>query len=606
MFKVDQKRGGILNVSCAGDLPRNALQASRLRCKKNSSQSSCSGSDPLQDLVVKFKEFCGRPDQFIQSIRLIPDPTIVVFNSTQLNDLDQFCAPESAKASVLGIDVTFNLGTFYVTLCTYQNFRVVNENGKHPIMIGPSLIHSSKNQANFTILFQEIITKMPSLATSLRAYGTDGEQAISIAAAEAFPFATHLRCANHLKDNIVAHLHKQLLPQCVIKEILSDIFGTATEKGLIHALDREFDTKVKVLQNRWNLLEKPYKKEPVVYRWFVLHIAPVIRDNLRSEILHDLGLDEERYTQNHSESLNALVKRYVDFQKQDILQFVNDLEECVREQQNEVIKATVGLGRWTVSPSYAHIKQNTSNWFGSMSLAEKQDTVSSLHKSSPLFPTPSSSLGAADAHEDSEDVLSVPCSSIKGLLSDGLIISIWRKASQLLKGKKVIKAPDSNPKTRWVASDTSASLHVVMTTKINPGRYCCDKQCIGWKTYNICAHCAAAAEDNKELDGFISWFVSSKGKEHNLTKATYHNTYQHAGLKKPPRRKYGDVKHLPTEQKTDFVIFLMQNPLQFTMIIHIPSVMLPVCTKNLKLLNSIQARHVQLDVPNQSVVKLLI
>ena len=37
-------------------------------------------------------------------------------------------------------------------------------------MIGPSLIHSSKNQANFTILFQEIITKMPSLATSLQAY----------------------------------------------------------------------------------------------------------------------------------------------------------------------------------------------------------------------------------------------------------------------------------------------------------------------------------------------------------------------------------------------------------------------------------------------------
>ena len=61
---------------------------------------------------------------------------------------------------------------------------------------------------------------MPSLATSLRAYGTDGEQAISIATAEAFSFATHLRCANHLKDNIVTHLHKQLLPQCFIKEIL--------------------------------------------------------------------------------------------------------------------------------------------------------------------------------------------------------------------------------------------------------------------------------------------------------------------------------------------------------------------------------------------------
>ena len=113
------------------------------------------------------------------------------------------------------------------------------------------------------------------------------------------------------------------------------------------------------------------------------------------------------------------------------------------------------------------------------------------------------------------------------------------------------RAPDSNPKTRWVASDTSSSPHVVTATKINPRRYVCDKQCIGWKSYNICAHCVSAAEDNKELDSFLAWFASSKQKECNLTKAVYHNTYKHAGLKKPPRRKYGDATHLPTDQKTD-------------------------------------------------------
>ena len=108
----------------------------------------------------------------------------------------QFCAA-SGKASVVDIDVTFNLGMFYVTLCAYQNFRLVNEKDTHPVMIGPTLIHSSKDQQNFAVLFQEITTKTPSLATSLRAYGTDGEQALSAAAAEAFPFATHLRCRSH-------------------------------------------------------------------------------------------------------------------------------------------------------------------------------------------------------------------------------------------------------------------------------------------------------------------------------------------------------------------------------------------------------------------------
>ena len=86
-------------------------------------------------------------------------------------------------------------------------------------MIGPALIYSSKDLTNFAVLFQEITTKKPSLATSLRAYRMDGELALSAAAAEAFPFATHLRCANHLKGNITAHLHKQLLPDSVITEI---------------------------------------------------------------------------------------------------------------------------------------------------------------------------------------------------------------------------------------------------------------------------------------------------------------------------------------------------------------------------------------------------
>ena len=60
---------------------------------------------------------------------------------------------------------------------------------------------------------------------------------------------------------------------------------------------------------------------------------------------------------------------------------------------------------------------------------------------------------------------------------------------------------------------------------MNPKRYLCDKQCIGWKTRNICAHCIAAAEDNGELEGFLVWFSSTKGKECNLTKVVYHDTY---------------------------------------------------------------------------------
>jgi len=146
-------------------LPRNTLQAIRIK-NKGSSASAPVSSNPLQSLVVKFKQQHGNPDQFIQSIHLVRDPAVVLFNQTQLDDVLQFCAT-SNRASILGIDVTFNLGKFYMTLCTYQNFKVVNERGKHPIIIGPALILSLKDQSNFAVLFQEMTNKKPILATTL-------------------------------------------------------------------------------------------------------------------------------------------------------------------------------------------------------------------------------------------------------------------------------------------------------------------------------------------------------------------------------------------------------------------------------------------------------
>ena len=152
------------------------------------------------------------------------------------------------------------------------------------------------------------------------------------------------------------------------------------------------------------------------------------------------------------------------------------------------------------------------------------------------------------------------------------------KSITFIDGKKVVKPPDSNPKTRWVVSDTAPSPHVVTTTKANKVRYVCDKQCTGWKTHNVCAHCIAVAEDNDELNHFLAWFSSSKGKQFNLTNAVYHGTYKHAGLKKTPRRKYGDAHHIPVDHKTDRLppMFLIYSSRQYIATIRIQkSRMLP-------------------------------
>ena len=61
----------------------------------------------------------------------------------------------------------------------------------------------------------------------------------------------------------------------------------------------------------------------------------------------------------------------------------------------------------------------------------------------------------------------------------------------------------------------------------------CDNHCVGWKSRNICAHCLAVAEVDKQLKHFLIWFRTTKVHcSSNLTKAVYHGTYKHAGQKR--------------------------------------------------------------------------
>ena len=94
---------------------RRRFAASLIHCKQkkrknNTSKGVTNLNDPLQELVVKFKLECKKPGQFIQSIRLVPDPTIVLFNEKQLSDIEHFCASSGM------VDVTFNLGWFCYTV----------------------------------------------------------------------------------------------------------------------------------------------------------------------------------------------------------------------------------------------------------------------------------------------------------------------------------------------------------------------------------------------------------------------------------------------------------------------------------------------------------
>ena len=117
---------GILNARSASELPRNRRQVYNNHHKLASSQGS-SKVDPIFELVQQCKvdNFPGGRG-FIRSVNFESGPCCVLASDNQIQNVVRFCTNPQAS-SVFGIDPTFNLGKFYVTLTTYTYTQVVNK-----------------------------------------------------------------------------------------------------------------------------------------------------------------------------------------------------------------------------------------------------------------------------------------------------------------------------------------------------------------------------------------------------------------------------------------------------------------------------------------------
>ena len=164
--------------------------------------------------------------RFVRSVNIDSSPSCVFTLDIQLSDLARFCTNPGAFC-VLGIDPTFNLGKFYVTITTYTYLHIVNKvTNIAPAFVGPVFVHTEKSYEAYYHFFSTILKLEPSLS-ALRAIGTDGEQALVKAATAVFSSnLIHLRCFIHMKDNIRRKLTDMLIPQSARETIIKDIFGT--------------------------------------------------------------------------------------------------------------------------------------------------------------------------------------------------------------------------------------------------------------------------------------------------------------------------------------------------------------------------------------------
>ena len=150
------------------------------------------------------------------------------------------------------------------------------------------------------------------------------------------------RCGNHLFNDIREKARQIGLPRATVEssiEELRNVCLTSTcESG---------STNLGNLLEKWQQCADAGFKEPMTSfcSYVSRYIMPVVRDRVISENAQLAGFPQfskALYTQNVSESGNAMLKNWTGFKESDVDSFILDLKEMVM-REDDVARALVGL-----------------------------------------------------------------------------------------------------------------------------------------------------------------------------------------------------------------------------------------------------------------------
>ena len=247
--------GGIVSASDSCEIPRNEQQVTKLksRMRLSSLPASCAPGDEL-GIIMQQAFMEDSSNIFVRDVKCLREPAVIIATERQLNDLVRFCTP-SNHFSILTVDPTFCLGDFDVTVITYRHMMLTSrQTGSPPAMIGPLMIHYKKSFATYLYFSSSLISLRRDLS-SIKCFGTDGEQALVDAFRHACPNSVHLICSIHVRKNTKAKLRDLGVKEVVRNVILDDIFGRRGchySEGLVDmASNKAFDKVFQSLTRLW-------------------------------------------------------------------------------------------------------------------------------------------------------------------------------------------------------------------------------------------------------------------------------------------------------------------------------------------------------------------
>ena len=549
-FAVCEVSGDVLSAPSAGSLVRNRQQAKDLRRRKDEGQLVPVGKtkDPLFSVMLMCKESQGAKasDAFIRIVTCAPEPMAVLASDWTLNDLDRFCTKQ--HCTVFCIDPTFSLGDFSVTVTTYRHLMLCNSNEKHPVMMGPILIHKQKKFESYHFFASSLVGLKPSLR-SLKVFGTDGEKAISNAMHVVFERAVHLRCFLHFKGNLDMKLREYGVPKSERMEFLRDVFGNPLEleTGLVDAeSEQEFEALVESVKDVWEQRESPYNSPPQFHSWFVKYCKDEVKDTmLKSKRIEcGLGNPPEPFYTNDVESQNQVIKHQTQYKAKELPDFIATMQTMITNQKQEIERAVVGVGEYQLVDEYKHLKIPTRK-FCQMTQMQKDKHLRSFF-SSPLADSVQSEheeeqkIESSQGENSNRITSSVPLNPLLQLdIPSHIAEKIWKEAEELLKSNpsKICLSPGCTESNEWlVKSSEQNHRHPYFVEIKDSGQILCEKSCMLYSSCKMCSHTVAVAYHTKSSQRYLKWMQKQKGSV-SLSVLANANMPKGAGKKPNARRK---------------------------------------------------------------------
>ena len=210
-------------------------------------------------------------------------------------------------------------------------------------MVGPLLVHQKKEKLSFQLLVDFLVDQEPRLK-NLRARGTDGETAISLAFKERCVFLLVLFCAIHLRRNVT-----DKMVESERREICADIFGVQVgsqlQEGIIDADDEEeFRVRLAQLQEVWETRCRVKGRE--FHLWFQRYKADVILRHVLKPV----------------ECVSSMLSDETDHQQHQLPEFVVKMRQLSERQRRNVQWAVINRGPYRLHENLQHLELTEETW----------------------------------------------------------------------------------------------------------------------------------------------------------------------------------------------------------------------------------------------------